>query len=175
MPEPSIRIPTGSDVERIKQIAVAAGMFSPEEAGFIDDMLAGFFDGSLAGHRWVVVDDTSGRASAAAHYAPEPFADRVWNLYFIAVAPDKQGHGLGCSLIHHLERELTARGDDVARVLIVETSATDQYAATRTFYRNRGYREEARIRQFYGPADDKIVFWKSLVEDTGSPPGRSSW
>lgn len=103
MPEPSIRIPTGSDVERIKQIAVEAGMFSPEEAGFIDDMLAGFFDGSLAGHRWVVVDDTSGRASRSP-LRLEPFADRVWNLYFIAVAPDKQGHGLGCSLIHHIER-----------------------------------------------------------------------
>lgn len=166
MSEPSIRIPTGSDVECIKQIAVETNMFSPEETDFFDEMLAGFFDGTLAGHHWVVVEDSSGRASAAAHYAPEPFADRMWNLYFIAVAPAEQGEGLGCALIEHVERQLKSRGDEVARVLIVETSSTDQYAATRTFYRNRGYREEARIRQFYGPADDKIVFWKSLVQST---------
>ena len=65
-------------------------------------------------------------------------------------------------LIEHVERELRGRGDDVARVLIVETSSTDQYVLTRAFYRNHGYDEEARIRQFYGPEDDKVVFWKSL-------------
>lgn len=31
-------------------------------------------------------------------------------------------------------------------------------------YEDQGYDEEARIRQFYGPEDDKVVFWKSLVE-----------
>ena len=41
----------------------------------------------------------------------------------------------------------------------------DQYAQTREFYLKRGFVEEARIRQFYGPDDDKIVFWKSLTTD----------
>ena len=68
--------------------------------------------------------------------------------------------------IKQVEHELKASGDGVARVLIVETSSTDQYAQTRTFYRNHGYHEEARIRQYYGPADDKIVFWKSLTGST---------
>lgn len=166
MPLPVIRTPSTSDVERIKQIAVAADMFSVDEVGLFDEMLAGFFDGSLADHRWLVVEDASQAVVAAAHYAPEPFADRMWNLYFIAVAPQEQGHGLGGSLIKQVEDELKSRGDDVARVLIVETSSTDQYAQTRTFYRNHGYREEARIRQFYGADDDKIVFWKSLSEST---------
>jgi ribosomal protein S18 acetylase RimI-like enzyme len=61
------------------------------------------------------------------------------------------------------EEQLRSSGEDVARVLIVETSSTDQYARTRTFYRKLGYDEEARIRQFYGPSDDKVVFWKSLA------------
>lgn len=163
MTSTSIRIPTPIDVEPIKQIAVAAKMFSVEEVGFFDEMLSGFFDGSLAEHRWLVVDDSRGRVIAAANYAPEPFADLMWNLYFIAVAPEAQGQGLGGSLIERVEQDLRDRGDDVARVLIVETSSTDQYARTRTFYRAHGYDEEARIRQFYGPEDDKVVFWKSLV------------
>jgi hypothetical protein len=48
-------------------------------------------------------------------------------------------------------------------VLIVETSSTDQYARTRDFYRQHDYDEEATIREFYGPDDHKVVFWKSLV------------
>jgi ribosomal protein S18 acetylase RimI-like enzyme len=162
MPLPATRIPTTSDVERIKQIAVDANMFSVEEVGFFDELLSGYLDGSLVDHFWLVVDDPQGQVAAAAYYAPEPFADRMWNLYFIAAAPESQGQGFGGLLIEEVERDLQNRGDDVARVLIVETSSTDQYARTRTFYRNRGYGEEARIRQFYGPADDKVVFWKSL-------------
>lgn len=159
------RPPTASDVERIKQIAVDANMFGIEEVGFFDELLSGCLDGSLVDHRWLVIDDPHGQVAAAAYYAPEPFADRMWNLYFIATAPEAQGQGLGDLLIDEIERDLRAQGGEVARVLIVETSSTDQYARTRDFYRGRGCDEEARIRQFYGPGDDKIVFWKSLVAD----------
>ena len=95
MPLLLIRTASNNDVERIKQIAVQANMFGVDEVGFFDEMLAGFFDGSLADHRWLVMEDTSIGVVAAAQYAPEPFADRMWNLYFIAVAPQQQGHGMG--------------------------------------------------------------------------------
>lgn len=61
------------------------------------------------------------------------------------------------------EAELRAKGEAEARVIIVETSSTDQYTRTRQFYAGIGYDEEARIRQFYGPEDHKVVFWKSLL------------
>jgi hypothetical protein len=48
------------------------------------------------------------------------------------------------------------------RVLIIETSGVPSFEPTRAFYRNHGYAEEARIREFYGPGDDKVVFWKAL-------------
>ena len=48
-------------------------------------------------------------------------------------------------------------------MLIVETSSTAQYIGARRFYQARGFIEEARIRDFYGPGDDKVVFWKALT------------
>ena len=48
------------------------------------------------------------------------------------------------------------------RVLIVDTSGTESFSGTRRFYNRCGYTEEARIRDFWGPGDDKIVFWKAL-------------
>ena len=158
-----IRSPLAGEVERIKQLAIDTKMFGADEVSFFDETLAGFFDGSLSEDEWFVLEGSSGRVDAAAYFAPEPFADRIWNLYFIAVAPECQGQGLGSYLIQSVEEQLRRNGEDVARVLIVETSSTDQYVQTRRFYRNRGYAEEARIRQFYGPSDDKVVFWKSLV------------
>ena len=69
-------------------------------------------------------------------------------------------------VIAYIPVQLRERGPDAAQVLIVETSSTDQYARTREFYPKRGFVEEARIRRFYGPDDDKVVFWKSLTSRT---------
>lgn len=158
----TIRRAVASDLDVIKRIAIEAKMFEPDDVGFFDGMLGAFLDGSAPDDEWLVVDD-GGTVGAAAYYAPEPFADRMWNLYFIAVDPRQQGNGIGGALLAHVEDRLRERGSEHARVLIVETSSTDQYARTRDFYRVNGYDEEARIRQFYGPHDDKVVFWKSLA------------
>ena len=161
-----IRPATIDDVEAIKVIAVETDMFSPEDVGFVDEMLGSALDGALEDHCWLVHEDSAGAVIGAAYYAPEPFSDRMWNLYFISVTPDRQGHGIGGALIGRVEAQLRERGPDAAQVLIVETSSTDQYARTREFYPKRGFVEEARIRRFYGPDDDKVVFWKSLTSST---------
>ncbi len=158
----TIRAASTEHLDRIKEIAVAAEMFSLEEVEFFDEMFHGALDGSLEGHCWLVAETDTGSVVGAAQYAPEPFADRMWNLYFIAVDPNHQGAGIGSAIMAHVENELGQRGEQVARTLVVETSSTDQYALTRKFYAGLGYDEEARIRQFYGPDDDKIVFWKAL-------------
>ncbi len=159
----TIRIATAGDLDRIKEIAVATHMFTAEEVGFLDDMVNGALDGSLEGHRWLVAEVDDDTVVGAAQYAPEPFADRMWNLYFIAVDPNHQGTGIGSAMMDSVESELTGRGVEDARTLVVETSSTDRYARTREFYAGIGYAEEARIREFYGPDDHKVVFWKSMV------------
>ncbi|MEE8600322.1 GNAT family N-acetyltransferase [Euzebya tangerina] len=158
----TIRTATADDLARIKEIAVDADMFSADEAEFFDDMLHGALDGSLQGHEWRVVEAADGTVVAAAQFAPEPYADRMWNLYFIAVHPDHQSTGIGAAVMDHVEDDLRGRGEGEARTLVVETSSTDQYTRTRAFYARLGYVEEARIREFYGPGDHKVVFWKQL-------------
>ena len=154
-----------ADLDAIKRIAVETEMFAADEVDMFDEMLAGSVDGSLDRHRWIVLDDAASGVVAAAYYAPEPFSDRVWNLYFLSASPARQGDGIGARLIDYIEIELRSLGPDSAQVLIVETSSTEQYARTRTFYEQQGFVEEARIRRFYGRDDDKVVFWKSLTDD----------
>ena len=158
----NIRAAAVDDTNAIQSVAVAAGMFTADEVGFLGDMLRAADAGDPPDARWLVGEDATGAIVAAAYYAPEPFADRMWNLYFIAVSPDHQGHGIGTRLMTHVEDALRSQGPKIARTLIVETSSTSKYERTRGFYRALGYDEEARIRQFYGPDDDKVVFWKSL-------------
>ena len=47
-------------------------------------------------------------------------------------------------------------------MLIVETSGSDDFERVRTFYANRGYQEEGRIRDFYATGYDKVAFRKVL-------------
>lgn len=90
---------------------------------------------------------------------PERATEGTWNLLAIAVAPPYQGQGIGADMMAYIERELSDRNQ---RVLLVETMGTEAFARTRQFYKNCGYTEEARIREFYEAGGDKIVFWKHL-------------
>jgi GNAT superfamily N-acetyltransferase len=92
-------------------------------------------------------------------WGPTPGTDRTYDLYWIAVDPAWQGGGGGTTLLAEVERELAGAG---ARMLVVETSSRPEYVATRAFYERRGYTEAARLRAFYAPGDDRVVFTKRL-------------
>jgi hypothetical protein len=47
--------------------------------------------------------------------------------------------------------------------VIVETSSRDAYLPTRRFYDRRGYEEAARVAEFYGPGDDRVIYVKHLT------------
>jgi ribosomal protein S18 acetylase RimI-like enzyme len=159
----SVRPAARVDAEGIRALALDNGMFEPDDMESFDDALNGYLDGAWDGHTWVVAADDAGRLVGAAYVAPEPFGDRVWNLSFLAVGQGEHGRGIGSSLVTHVEQELRAQGESRARVLIVETSSGEDYEGARGFYASRGFHREAVIREFYGPAEDKVVFWKSLV------------
>lgn len=161
----TVRAATLADADHIKQLALDNHMFEPDEMGDFDEMLTGFFDGTLEDHHWIVAADAkSGAVAAAAYYAPEPFANRMWNLYFIATGPEQHGSGAGTMLMERVEEHLRHLGDEAARTLIVDTSSVGDYEQARAFYRRRGFVEEARLRDFYGPGDDKVTFWKRLSD-----------
>lgn len=90
-------------------------------------------------------------------YGPTPETDRTFDLYWIAVHPSAQGTGSGTILLSEVERRLE---DTDARMFVVETSSRPEYDPTRAFYRARGYAEAARMRDFYAPSDDRVIFTK---------------
>ena len=78
----------------------------------------------------------------------------------LAVDPGAQKAGVGRSLVQGAEKEL--RQTKEGRILLIETAGTDEYQGARTFYAKNGFVQEARIREFYSPTEDKAVFWKRL-------------
>lgn len=155
--EPSpIRPATPDDVAALKSLIDAVDLFPSE---MLDDMMAGYFNGGPdSGDFWLTDDD--GGPVGVAYYAPERLTEGTWNLYLIAIHPNRQGQGRGAALLRHVEQALRARGE---RILMVETSGLPGFEYQRTFYRRCGYEEEARIRDFYKNGEDKIVFRKALT------------
>ena len=150
-----IRPVAPDDLPALKAVIDATGLFPSH---LLDDMLAGYLTGDGGSDEFWLTDDDGGPV-AIAYCAPERMTQGTWNLYLIAVHPDRQGQGRGAALLRHVEETLAARGE---RVLLVETSGLPSFERTRTFYRKSGYDEEARIRDFYQAGEDKVIFRKAL-------------
>ena len=129
--------------------------------------------GSASDYIFLGAFDSTDALLGFACYGPTPGTDRTYDLYWIAVDPAAQGAGAGTLLLTDVERRLR---DANARLVVVETSGRAAYHATRAFYHARAYAEAARVRDFYGPADDRVVFTKRLepLGPSHRPPSSST-
>lgn len=128
---------------------------------FPSDMLRPMAEPWLAGqanHSWLVALDQQ-RPIGFAYVEAERMTEGTFNLLAIAVEPEMQGRGVGRALVSYSSGHLREQG---GRVLLVETSSLDEFAATRAFYEVQAFTQEARIRDFYNEGEDKLIYWKRL-------------
>ncbi len=153
-----IRPITPDDTPSLLALAAASGLFEPHQTDELAQMLTQHFDPATNHSDLWFTDDDEGLVGVA-YTAPERMTEGTWNLYLIAIHPDQQRQGRGRALLDHVEHLLAKSGE---RLLLVETSGTEDFEYVRTFYRNSGYEAEAKIRDFYADGVDKIVFRKAL-------------
>jgi ribosomal protein S18 acetylase RimI-like enzyme len=154
-----IRFTTPEDTDALLALAKATGLFEADQIEDLSQMLDQHFNSEIASSG-IWLTDYDNKPVGIAYAAPERMTHGTWNLYLIAIHPDYQKQGRGAALLRYIEQMLTERGE---RVLLVETSGTDDFEYVRKFYRDSGYEEEARIRDFYIDGVDKVVFRKLLV------------
>ena len=152
--EHTVRPAQRSDVPAIKSVVEDANLFPP---AMLDGMIAGYLEKTARDIWFVSVD--GGHIAGFGYCEPERMTSGTWNLLAIGVLARRRGRGVGGAMMRYLEDRLRSAGE---RILIVETMGTPAFRQTRAFYRANGYTEEARIREFYEPGGDKIVFWKHL-------------
>jgi ribosomal protein S18 acetylase RimI-like enzyme len=153
MTKPSIKPTTTEDIPALQ---IVAG-----QTVFPGEMLPGMIAPALAGESkaiWLTchLDES---AVGFCYTEPEKLTEGTWNMLALAVRPDLQGKGFGTKMVAAVEHQLRSSNQ---RILIVDTSGTDDFALTRKFYALNGYEEEARIRDFWAQGDDKVTFRKAL-------------
>lgn len=151
----NIRLARRDDAAAASAILVETGLSDADDSSSLEPM--------NDEHTWIVLEDDLEGVTGVAYFGPESHSDRVWNLYALAVTQHRQGDGRGSALVEWVEENLRSRGSDVAKLLLIETSSVESFAPTRAFYRKLGYVEEARVRNYYGDHDDKVIFWKDLT------------
>lgn len=153
-----IRPSQKEDLPSLLSLAEDSGLFPKEQLDVLEGMLTSFFEvGEENEGFWLT--DHDGNSVGVAFCEPELMTNETWNLRLIAVAPELQRSGRGAALLSHIEQLLFDRG---GRLLIVDTSGTEDFESVREFYRRCGYAEESRIRDFFDDGDDKVTFTKRL-------------
>lgn len=133
--------------------------FSPEEIQVATELVDLALRPDNRDYFIIVAEREPGRILGYICYGPTPMTEGTYDLYWIASDPEVRGQGVGASLVAAMEADL--RRHD-ARLVRVETSATEAYGPTRGFYASMKYTEECRFRDFYKVGDDLIILAKRL-------------
>jgi ribosomal protein S18 acetylase RimI-like enzyme len=148
-----------ADVAAIQRLVEETGMFTPDEVGIAAELVTERLEkGASSGYEFVIAE-AAGRLAGYACYGPTPATVGTIDLYWIVVAPELQGQGLG--------REILARAEAAAQRiggerLYVDTSSQEKYAPTRAFYRKAGFRQVAELPDFYRLGDGKVIYVKAI-------------
>ncbi len=161
-PGTTVRPGAPEDTAATLDLVLASGLFGADDIDPVVQLLGDYFTKPNLGHLYLVSANTT-TVNAVAYAQPNPAADRLWYLTMIAVHPDSQRSGSGTALLSAVESELLAREQ---RLLLVETSALPAYDSARQFYRQAGYDEKARVRDFHEDGDDMVLFRKRLLNRT---------
>lgn len=146
------------DRPRLAEIVRNAGNFSHEEVEtaleLIDDSIAKKNKGDYVSF---VIDEDGVKGFVI--IGPVPLTQGVYDLYWIVVDSAARGRQYGQRLLRFAEEEVKRRG---GRMVLIETSSLPAYDGTRRFYLAAGYPEVARIKNFYKPGDDKVIYGKEV-------------
>ena len=124
-----------------------------------EEIIDCYLDDPFGSGYQILVAEVDSTVTGYICYGSTPLTEGTWDLYWEAVAREKQGRGIGSALTESAEKEIVrAKG----RLSIIETSSTPAYEKTRHFYLSQGYEVICRIPDFYAPGDDKLILQKRL-------------
>ena len=125
-----------------------------------EEVIDSYLHDSVQSGYYVLIAENSSHVAGYVCYGPTPLTESTWDIYWIAVTPEKQGKGVGSTLMEAAEKSIKGLG---GRLAIIETSSIASYEKTRRFHIRQGYEMVARVPDFYAFGDDKLIMQKRMV------------
>jgi ribosomal protein S18 acetylase RimI-like enzyme len=154
-----IRPMTAGDKPAIIKMLSQMPEFKPSEVAVAEEVLDEHLRNPVKSGYHVFVAEIDSLVSGYVCYGPTPLTESTWDIYWLAVATDKQSQGIGKSLLGYAEEKI--RQAD-GKIVVIETSSKANYETSRRFYQAQGYEMAGSIADFYAPGDDKLILLKRL-------------
>ncbi len=155
----SIRAMTQADKPAIMQILRHTPEFKPAEVLVAEEVIDGYLGTPDHCGYFALVAELGSDIVGYICYGATPLTESTWDVYWMAVAPDRQGQGIGGILMETCVKNIREAGGKLA---IIETSSIPEYERTRRFHYHHGFELIATIPDFYAPGDDMVLLQKRL-------------
>ncbi len=161
--------PVPADVEDIVEIVRSTGFFTDNELDIAAELVEErLHKGTESGYYFLFLE-IDRKLTGYSCFGPVPGTLNSFDLYWIAIDNKSRGMGLGKLILDMSEQKIAAMN---GINIYIETSSRDQYLPTRKFYEDSGYRAEARLKDFYSPGDDKIIYVKTAAGALNTMPSQ---
>jgi len=148
-----------SDVNTVGEMTSSTGFFSTEEIAIAEELIQTAHEkGPGSGYRFLFAESPTATVGFTC-YGPIPGTRSSYDLYWIVVHRAFQGAGWGARLLAETETRVRAQG---GTRIYADTSSRAQYEPTRRFYEKNGFRQAARLEDFYAPGDGKVIYQKII-------------
>lgn len=155
----TIRPPSPAHHDTILRILKDTGVFSREELEVAGEVLdCHLHDGEASGYLAYVLLLEDAPAGYIC-FGPTPLTQNTWDVYWLAVDPERQRLGMGRELVSFAEKVIKQQS---GRLMLIETSSRADYKSAHKLYLASGFSEECVVKDFYSPGDSKIIFSKRL-------------
>ena len=159
----SIRDMRGDDKRRLMDILRHTPQFKHGEVLVAEEVIDCYLeDGPPSGYGILVAEGEDGVAGYIC-FGPTPLTEGTWDIYWEAVAPEKQGRGIGGSLMEAAEAKIWQAG---GRLILIETSSIPSYEKTLSFYKSHDYEVVSQVPDFYAVGDDRLILRKKISDSS---------
>jgi len=131
--------------------------FTPAEVELADEVVSDYLADPAGSGYFALVAEENNHIIGFVCYGPTPITEGTWDMYWLAVDHNQQGKGIGRQLMAAAEDKIKAAG---GRLIVLETSSKPGYEKTNRFYLYIGYKEAARIKDYYMIGDDLVIYEK---------------
>jgi ribosomal protein S18 acetylase RimI-like enzyme len=148
-----------SDKTAVMAIVKTTLEFDQMDKKVAEELIDAYLENSTGSGYHLLVAEADSSVSGYICYGPTSLTEDAWDIYWIAVAREKQGRGLGSALLTTTEANIKkAKG----RMILIDTESHASYEKTRRFYTGHGYKVVCDIPDFYKVGHGKLVYQKLL-------------
>lgn len=149
------------DRNKIEKILVDTGNFNDDEVKIALELIDVYINNKEQNDYEIFTDedDESREIKGYVCIGPRPLTEGTYDLYWIAVNPVIHSKGVGSGLVKYIEEHIKNKN---GRLILIETSGKPGYEKERKFYEKNSYGLLYRIKDFYRPGDDLVVYGKYL-------------